>query len=92
MFRSFHKFSIMIILVLITFSVNSIGQILFDKKVSNGPIPNTIKQEKYPDFSGNGNNEATVGFGYASIALTSLSLPMPAGTPITPLTSYTFPN
>ena len=31
-------------------------------------------------------------YGYASIALTSLSLPIPAGTPITPLVAYTFPN
>ncbi|MDP3832309.1 MAG: T9SS type A sorting domain-containing protein [Ignavibacteriaceae bacterium] len=92
MFKSFHRISIMIILVLITLSVNSIAQILIERKVSNGPIPNSIKHEKYPDFSGNGNIEATVGFGYANIALTSLSLPMPAGTPITPLTSYTFPN
>jgi hypothetical protein len=91
MFKSFRNFSILVVLFLFAFMVNDMAQ---DNHfgVSNGPVPNSIERGKNPNFTGTGTTEAVIGYGYGSIALTSLSLPIPAGTPITPLAAYTFPN
>jgi len=92
MFKLLQKHLITVLLFVFVLSVSDFGQILVHQGSSNGPVPMTLKNGKSPDFTGVGNTEATIGYGYASIALTSMSLPMPAGTPITPLTAYTFPN
>ena len=61
MFKSFHKLSLLVILIVFAFSVSGIAQNWLEHNASNGPVPNLVKHEKYPDFTGTGNIEADNG-------------------------------
>jgi hypothetical protein len=60
-----------------------------DKQTSTGRIPN-LKLESNHVSSGIGENLATIGYGYSPIQSSTLSMPIPAGTPFTLLAPFTF--
>ncbi|HEY7751192.1 MAG TPA: hypothetical protein VH917_02780, partial [Ignavibacteriaceae bacterium] len=63
-----------------------------EQSASNGRVPPNYKAMSYSDYSGTGTTDAIIAYGHSSINNTTLSMPIPAGTPFTPLSPFTAPN
>lgn len=61
-----------------------------DTQTSNGPIPK-MKLERVHQIVNPSQNRSTLAYGHSSIQLSTLSMPIPAGTPFTLLSSWSPP-
>ncbi len=61
-----------------------------DMQTSNGPIPK-MKLDRAHEIVNPSQNRSTLAFGHSSIQLSTLSMPIPAGTPFTLLSPWTPP-
>jgi hypothetical protein len=61
-----------------------------DYSASSGPVPN-LKQERIHTIVNPSQNPASIAYGHAGLAGTTISMPIPAGTPFTTLGSWTAP-
>ena len=75
--------------LLLTFAfMNAFAQ---NEQQSNGPIP-FMKIEKTHTIINTLDNPASIAYGYESQSTSTLSMPIPAGTPFTTLNTFTFPT